>query len=108
MEITNTVTTKTARHVSDKGAYNIDYTITNGKLDRVQLNIFQMPEEDQEEVYLGTVNYDSGNISCIIPWHEDAAHYFEMATAFIAEIIENVGLPEQTEEQGESTNNKSR
>lgn len=108
MEITSTVITKTAHHISEKGAYNIDYIISNGKLDRVQLSIFQAPEEGGEEVYLGAVNYDRGNITCIIPWGEDAARYFETAMEFIAEIIENVGIDDQPEEQEESTEKKSR
>lgn len=105
MEITSTILTKTARHATDHGVYNIDYTITNGKLDRIQLNIFRPPAENEAEVYLGMVYYDGQNITCNIPWTENAALYFDTAADFIENIIESAG-DEPT--GAETKNDKSR
>lgn len=91
MEITSTVTTKTARHVTDEAAFSIDYTTTNGKLDRIQLNIFaptaQPEDENSNETYLGSIYYDGQNLTCSIPWSDRVPEYFEAATDFISEII---------------------
>lgn len=97
MEITNTVITRTARHQTDKGVFRIDYTVTNGKLGRIQLNIFKPSPQEEEQQYIGAVYLDNRTVSCNIPWNGDALHYFETAAGFIGEILESI------EEKNEDT-----
>jgi hypothetical protein len=91
MEITSTTVTRTARHKTNGAAYNIDYSTTDGHLDRIGLNIYRPPQDGEPEEYLGTVHYDGYNISCNLRWSDDLAALFETAVGFIAEIIEEVG-----------------
>lgn len=105
METITTILTKTGRHTTDHGIYNIDYTITNGKLDKVQLNIFRPAGENAAEEYLGMVYYDGNNVTCHIPWTDNAALYFDTAADFIEEIIESLDDEPATED---FNNDKSR
>jgi hypothetical protein len=91
MEITSTTVTRTAHHKTNGAVYNIEYSETNGRLDRIGLNIFRPPQEGEIQDYYGSVHYDGNAISCNLRWNENLAHLFEAATAFIAEIIESTG-----------------
>jgi len=96
MEITSTTVTRTARHTTAAAHYNIDYSVIDGRLDRVGLNIFRPPHEDVAERHLGSVHYDGHNIACHLPMEDDLADLFETAVGFVAEIIESVaagGVP---------------
>lgn len=105
MEITSTVVTKTARHQTEEESFNLDYIMTNGALDNVQVSIFHLPQENLEEQYLGSVSFDGRSISCNIPWSDGVSGYFETAIGFIAQIIESVGYEPAAEEPN---NDKSR
>jgi hypothetical protein len=91
MDITSTTVTRTAKHKSNGADYNIDYSTTDGHLDRIGLNIYRPPHDDQGEEYLGSVHYDGHNISCNLQWSDDLAALFETAVGFIAEVIEEAG-----------------
>ncbi len=91
MEITSTMVTRTAHHKTENAIYNIDYSTTDGRLDRIGLNIFRPQKEDEAESFVGTVHYDGHNISCHLRMEDDLANLFETAAGFIAEIIEEVG-----------------
>lgn len=107
MEITSTTITQTARHSTERGNFNIDFVILNGKIERIQLNIFKPHNEDEEEVYVGSVHYEHRNLTCHIPWCENVADYLEESVGFISQIIENTKQNE-TEEEQEETSTQSR
>lgn len=129
MEITSTVITRTARHSTPSAQFAIEYTVIDGGLDRIQLNIFTPPasvqslgedtaqeqEQDTEQVpaaspqgeYLGAVYYDGHSVSCSLPWREDLAGLFTTAAGFIGQILEET--PVLAAQQGsEEALNKSR
>ena len=104
MEITSTVITRTARHSTPGAQFAIEYTVIDGGLDRIQLNLFappaavQPPGEDatQEQdaaatpqgEYLGAVYYDGRSVSCSLSWRDDLAEIFATAAGFIGQILE--------------------
>jgi hypothetical protein len=83
--------TRTAHHTTENAIYKIDYSTTNDRLDRIGLDIFRPPQEEQEESFVGTVHYDGHNISCHLGMEEDLVNMLETAVGFIAQIIEEVG-----------------
>lgn len=108
MEITSTTVNRTARHITEKAILSADYTTTNGQLERIQVNIYESATETDSQAYLGTVYYDGRNVSCHIPWHEDAVYYFQAAAGFIASIIESAPTADQQQIDNETNHEKSR
>ncbi len=87
MEIISTTVTRTARHKTEEVTYNIDYSTTDGRLDRVGLNVYRPSSGESGEEYLGTVHYDGHTVSCNLRWNGRLAAIFTAATDFISEII---------------------
>ena len=68
MNITNTILTKTAVETTSNGNYIIEYTVVNGKLDRVQMTIQKIEiEENDEHPFVGNIWLEQDNLSCNIP-----------------------------------------
>lgn len=65
MNIVNTTTTHTAIQITANGEFNIDYTIVNGALSRVQATIKEKEAGDSgEKMTLGYINYEHSTINC--------------------------------------------
>ncbi len=90
MEIIRTTIIRTAHHKTETVAYNIDYSTTQGQLERAQINVYRPPVGEVSEEYLGSVHYDGQTLSSSLRWSDDLAGIFETAASFIAEIIKSV------------------
>lgn len=67
MEIINVTTTKTAQERNEHGLYLIDYTITNGCLERVHAAVYDSSANLSGEMsppFFGNVTYENGQIFC--------------------------------------------
>lgn len=65
MNIVNTTTTHTAIQITANGEFNIDYTIVNGALSRVQVTVKEKEAgESGEKMALGYINYEHRTINC--------------------------------------------
>ena len=79
MHITNTILTRTAVETTQQGNYVIEYTVVNGKLDRVQMTIQKLESnENGEHPFIGNIWLEQENLSCNIPLISDmkVAYYF--------------------------------
>lgn len=118
MEITSTVITRTARHRTDSVLFTIEYTVVDERLDRIHLNMFDpvpQPLSDAAEAeqaatptqgeYIGSIYFEGRNLSCNIPWREDAAELFSTGVGFIARIREELPAPAEDAQEPATQDN---
>ena len=74
MKVTNTIITKMAEATSESGKYNLEYNITDGVLERVQITVF----------------YDRGSMTANLPYSSDMAQYLADAAECIGTILQEV------------------
>lgn len=70
MDIIRITTTKTAQERTEHAFYNLDFTITDGALERVVATVYtpeSRPDSDTHPVFIGTVTYENGQIFCALP-----------------------------------------
>lgn len=93
MNITNTILTRTATEVTQNASYTLEYTVTNGSLDRIQATIEELSvNENTEQHFIGTIYLEHGNLSCNIPIANEmkTAAYFADFDAFVGMIRQSV------------------
>lgn len=91
MEITSTIITRMARHETDRARFDIEYSVADDRLQRIQMNIFTpATETDPEEKYRGNTYFDGREFSCNIPFTEDIPYYIEKALEVIRQITEEM------------------
>lgn len=73
MEIINTTITRTAEEITSNGTYTLDYTVLNGKLERIQASIRSNKSEDNGNRYLGSIVYENGSINSNLLYYAGAA-----------------------------------
>lgn len=70
MKVIRITTTKTAQERNENALYNLDYTITDGLLERVLATIYSPDSELESEeapVFSGTITYENGQVFCALP-----------------------------------------
>ena len=104
MEITNTIVTRSAVQKTEGAHYVAEYVEENGKLLRMQCNIYQ-PVEDTElsEKYIGSVYLERRMVSCSLNFDDSTAEHFEVVMGMIGQITENIPLLEEDSHQNENT-----
>ncbi|GAA6466081.1 MULTISPECIES: hypothetical protein [Bacteroides] len=93
MNITNTILTKTAIEMTSNGNYTIEYTIINGKLDRVQMTILKLEaEENGEYPFIGNIWLEQDSLNCNVPLASKVkvAPYFGDFDIFVTKIKEYI------------------
>lgn len=93
MNITSTILTKTAVETTENANYNIEYTVVDKELSRVQTSIEALVTgENEEHRYLGHIYLEQGNLSCSIPLEAGvkAVPYFGDFDVIVTKIRENI------------------
>lgn len=91
MEITNTTLIRQATATTGNAKYQIEYSIENGKLSRVHASIYGLnPENEENEVNLGSISFDNGYTNCSISGDRGASMHFGDFEEFMVEIKNQV------------------
>ena len=89
MKVTSTIITKVAEATSENGSYNLEYSIMDGVLERVQTTVFK-PTTTEQRVAVGSIYYDRGSVTINMPFNPDMAKYVADATTQIESILSEV------------------
>lgn len=89
MEIIDTTITRTAEESTPCGIYSLNFTVTNGSLERVHAAVRSSKGDDK---YLGNLVYENGNINASLLCRAEGktAPLVEDFEGFIAEIRESL------------------
>ena len=101
MNIIRITTTKTAREKNEHALYNLDFTITDGVLERVLATIYDPStnlESDVAPIFIGTITYENEQVFCSLPGRASIAELM----ADFEEFMNNI----QTIVASETENNK--
>lgn len=100
MELINITTTKTAQQRNDHALYTVDYTLTNGALERVQAAIYEASANLTGEVspsFIGNITYENGQIYCSLPDGAPMATLMSDFEQFLEEIKSGIAAGNKTE-----------
>ena len=89
MKVTSTIITKVAEATTENGSYNLEYSITDGVLERVQTTAFK-PSTNEHCIAVGSIYYDRGNVTINMPFGKDIAKYVADAVGQIENILSEV------------------
>ena len=89
MKVTSTIITKVAEATTSNGSYNLEYSITDGVLERVQTTAFK-PSTNEHRIAIGSIYYDRGSVTINMPFNSDMAKYVADATTQIESILSEV------------------
>ena len=89
MKVTSTIITKVAEATTENGSYNLEYSITDGVLERVQTTAFK-PSMNEHRIAVGSIYYDRGNVTINMPFGKDIAKYVADAVGQIENILSEV------------------
>lgn len=105
MKITNTIITKMAEFNGRSGRYNLEYSITDGMLERVQITVYRSTEAEKQPAAVGSIFYDRGSMTVNLPYSSDMAQYLADAAECIGAILQEVAA-ETAQHSGESSTNQ--
>ena len=74
MKVTSTIITKVAEATTENGSYNLEYSITDGILERVQTTAFK-PSTNEQRIAVGSIYYDRGSVTINMPFSSDMSKY---------------------------------
>ena len=89
MDIIRITTTKTAQERNERALYNLDYTLTDGSLERIVATVYtpeSRPDSDTAPVFIGTITYENGQIYCSLPREAAIAGLMADFEAFLSRI----------------------
>ena len=87
MNITNTIITRKGEAKTANARYQIEYSVVDGVLTRISASISEpAQEENTNEIYLGNIYWDNGNINCSFQMTAKAGKVFEDFENFLTEI----------------------
>ena len=89
MKVTSTIITKVAEATTENGSYNLEYSITDGVLERVQTTAFK-PSTNEHRIAVGGIYYDRGSVTINMPVGKDIAKYVADAVGQIENILSEV------------------
>lgn len=100
MDIIRITTTKTAQEHNERALYNLDYTLTDGTLERIVATVYtpeSRPDSDTAPVFIGTITYENGQVFCSLPREAAIAGLMADFESFLSRI--------QTDVVSENTDN---
>ena len=89
MKVTSTIITKVAEATTENGSYNLEYSIADGVLERVQTTAFK-PSTNEHRIAVGSIYYDRGSVTINMPFGKDIAKYVADAVGQIENILSEV------------------
>ena len=89
MKVTSTIITKVAEATTVNGSYNLEYSITDGVLERVQTTAFK-PSTNEHRIAVGSIYYDRGSVTINMPFGKHIAKYVADAVGQIENILSEV------------------
>lgn len=93
MDIIRITTTKTAQERNERALYNLDYTLTDGSLERIVATVYtpeSRPDNDTAPVFIGTITYENGQVFCSLPREAAIAELMADFEAFLSRIQADV------------------
>lgn len=100
MELINITTTKTAQQRNEYALYTVDYTFTNGMLERVQAAIYETAavlDGEMSPPFIGNITYENGQIYCSLPDGAPVATLMGDFETFLKEIKKETASENKTE-----------
>lgn len=87
MKIISSTTVKQARKETLNAVYSIEYTIMNNAILRVIASIYNLKKDENEnDIYIGTISYENDVMNCSLPVRSEAVAYFEDFESCLSEI----------------------
>lgn len=82
------ITTKTAQERNERALYNLDYTLTDGTLERIVATDTpeSRPDSDTAPVFIGTITYENGQVFCSLPREAAIAGLMADFESFLSRI----------------------
>lgn len=93
MDIIRITTTKTAQERNERALYNLDYTLTDGTLERIVATVYtpeSRPDSDTAPVFIGTITYENGQVFCSLPREAAIAELMADFESFLSRIQADV------------------
>lgn len=64
MNILKTTITRSAEETTANGNFKLDYTVSDGVLERISVTIYRLPQQQgMSSEYLGTINYEPSSVN---------------------------------------------
>ncbi|MBF0648619.1 hypothetical protein IR083_07290 [Dysgonomonas sp. GY75] len=73
MNITSTTVIRHGDLQTVNAWYRIEYVILDSKLSRIQVNVYEPADTENEEKYLGCISFENGMVSCSLPVPENCS-----------------------------------
>ena len=89
MKVTSTIITKVAEATTENGSYSLEYSITDGVLERVQTTAFK-PSTNEHRIAVCSIYYDRGSVTINMPFGKYIAKYVADAVGQIENILSEV------------------
>lgn len=87
-----------AEAVSEHASYEIEYSIMDGTLERVQTTVYKSTSGEQR-IAVGSIYYDRGSVTVNMPFCQEMANYVSEVTGYIELILADVSDRKQTDQQ---------
>ncbi len=89
MDIIRITTIKTAQERNDRAFYNMDFTVTDGMLERVVATVYtpgSRLDSDTAPAFIGTITYENGQVFCSLPKEASIAGLMTDFEQFLSQI----------------------
>jgi len=87
MNITNVTITKNATSKTEKGKYEIEYSILNGELARITATVYKPDKNENENGdYVGHISSEGGTISCSLLSDNEIYLHLKEFEGFVRQI----------------------
>lgn len=98
MNITITAVTTTATSTTTNGFYELEYSVKESQLEKVQASIYQLPLSDnQERLQLGYIILENENLHCSLPNLPAYSAFFTDFDQFLLDIRAECEAPTEAQ-----------
>lgn len=90
MNVTHVTVITTAEETTENGLYVLEYSVTDGDLNRVQANIMESGNAKSGPQSIGTISLEQEVVYCNLPKDRVLASYFSDFDNFLKSIRESI------------------